>query len=244
MGQVINLFTQEVIADEPNVAKQSLLEYIENQAFYAMDITKMMPTLPLGDDWGEAEWEDYRGKQLKMLIEIRDNLDFYRKAWKKDGTGSIEVWEKMGGTTEFRKEQLVVRHVCYPAREDEGNVQTIYSEHTPASLFLDLCENLRTVSAQAKAVPPLTASDADRSVWLGNVQVCFEQALRIFNMAIDKFETVQWGEGGDEKIDTFIIVNEDHPEAEDLGLIGHNETQVQLMSFSGIDASELGINVA
>jgi hypothetical protein len=244
MGQVINIFSKEVIADEPNVAKQSLLEYIENQAFYAMDITKMMPTLPLGDDWGEPEWDAFKEKQIGFLTEIRDNLDLYRRAWKKDPTSSIETWEKIGGTTEFRKEQLVVRHVCYPAPEDEGNVQTIYSEHTPASLFLDLCENLRTVSDQAKAVPPLTASDADRAIWSDNMLICFGQAIRLFDMAIDKFEKAQWGEGGDEKIDTFIIVNEQHPEAEALELVGHNEVQVQLMSFSGIDASELGINVA
>jgi hypothetical protein len=244
MGQVINLFSKEVIADDPNVAKQSLLEYIENQAFYAMDISRMLPTLPLGDDWCESDWDHYREEQLKMLIDMRDNLDTYRKAFKKDGIGSIETWEKIGGSTEFRKAQQVCRHVCFPLKEDEGNVQTIYSEHTPASLYLELTDNLTTVCLQAKEVPPLVASDADRAIWLGNLQVCFDQVIRLFNMAIDKFEKAQWGEGGDEKVDTFTIVNEQHPEAEALGLIGHNEVQVQLMSFSGIDASELGINVA
>ena len=235
MGQVINLFTNEVIADDPNVRKQSLLEYIENQAFYAMDITKMMPTLPLGDDWGEPEWDAFRETQIGFLTEIRDNLKFYRKAWKHDPKSTIETWEKIGGTTEFRKEQLVLVKLCQPTQEDEGNVQTIYSEHTPGSLLLDLIANLTTVSDQAKAVSPLTASDADLQIWSDNMLICFDQVIRLFDMAIEKFEKAQWGEGGDELIDTFTIVNEQHPEAEDLGLIGHNDGQFQMMEMSGID---------
>lgn len=239
MGQVISLFSREVVADDPNVAKQSLLEYIENQAFYAMDITKMMPTLPLGDDWGEAEWLNYQEKQTRFLTEIRDNLRVYRKAWKKDPKSSMETWERIGGLAEFRPEQLVLLKLCQPGEQDEGNVQTIYSEHTPASLLLELIRNLTTVSDQAKAVPPLTASDADRAIWSDNMMICFDQVIRLFDMAIDKFDKAEWGEGGDELIDTFTLVNEDHAEAEELSLIGHNEGQFELMSMSGIDTEEL-----
>jgi hypothetical protein len=93
-------------------------------------------------------------------------------------------------------------------------------------------------------VPPLTASDDDRAIWSDNMLICFDQVIRLFNMAIDKFEKAQWGEGGDELIDTFTIVNEDHPEAEDLGLIDHNDNQYQMMEMSGIDPESVRKQIA
>ena len=247
MGQVIHLFSREVIADEPRIAKQSLLEILENSAFYALDITRLLPNLQIGPDWGEAEWEGWKDQQLTTLNSLREQTGMYAKGWEKDPTG-YTVWDRLGGCTEFRPEYCMLVKLCQPKLEDEGNVHTIYGDHNIGSLMLDLTEKLTFVSDQAKAAPPHEASEQDRAVWMDNVYMCFEQTIRMLDMAIEKIESAVWGEGGDAPMDTFTIVNEDHPEAEDMGLIGHNENALGMMEFAGADIDEmraqLGINIA
>ena len=239
MGTVINLFTKEVIADGPRIARQSLLEVLENNAFYALDITRMLPNLQIGPDWGEAEWDKWKSQQLNTLNVLRKETRIYAKSWKKD-PDAYEAWDRLGGgCTEFRKEFCMLVKLCQPTVEDTGNVHTIYSEHDLGSLMLDLIEKLTFVSDQAKAAPPHEASEQDLKVWMNNVHICLEQTIRMIDMAIEKIESAVWGEGGDVLMDTFTIVNEDHPEAEDLGLIGHNENALGMLEFAGADIDEM-----
>ena len=62
---------------------------------------------------------------------------------------------------------------------------------------------------------------------------------RLAVLAIEKIEAAVWGEGGSQPMDTFTIVNEKHPEAEELGLIGHNDNAVAGMAFLGMDPEQL-----
>jgi hypothetical protein len=238
MGQVINLFTNEVIADDPRIAKMSLLEVLENNAFYAMDITTMLPNFDMKGQWAESDWDRWKEQAMTTLKFLRESTAMYHADWKKNPDPRA-MWDKIGGCTEFRKENLILVKVCQQKVPDEGNVHTIYSEHTPGSRLLELIEDLEFVSEQAALQDEFNASEQARAVWRDNVSLCFEQVLRLLDMAIEKIEPAVWGEGGSQVMDVFTIVNENHPEAEDLGLIGHNDNAVGMMAFLGLDPEQL-----
>lgn len=239
MTNVIDFKTKQVISapiDQANA--QSILEYLENATFLAADSGCFLPSFEF-PGWTEEQWDNYRDLMLIHRKDAREKIEVIRD-------GLVEIPEEMiafyedpikqshGYPTvgDFRDEQRLMARV-YRCDTDTGKVITIYEEHTMFSLYFEMLDNIKLVNTQYED-GLLDAGPEQRQLWIDNLQICIEGALRILNMSIVQLETTLWGEGGDKPMDTFTFTNEQHPEAEMMELAEGNARTREWMDRLGV----------